>query len=145
MATSIIFIILACIVSVFVVMPIVQASVRRGKAGALDSNHRASELEERKKTIYSAIKDIEFDYQMGKISEEDFKELRQQYKDEAIGILKKLDKAQMKQMKPAAQQQTQGKGAAKMEKTAQFCWVCGTGIAENDKFCPNCGTNLSEA
>ena len=51
----------------------------RRKQISFELNHRAEELETRKSEIYSAIKDIELDYQMGKLSEENYQKLRNQY------------------------------------------------------------------
>ena len=138
----IVFILLSIAVSYFVVSPIVQA---RGRQGGFSgkSNHHANDLVERKETIYAAIKDIEFDYQMGKLSEEDFKELRQKYKDEAVGLLKTIDKGQTK---PAKGEGTQvSKSQRKTEdQSVNFCWECGMAVAADDNFCANCGNKVSE-
>lgn len=48
-------------------------------------------LEEQKLELYSAIKEIELDFDMGKLSEEDFKELRQSYIYEASKVIKKIE------------------------------------------------------
>ena len=69
-------------------------SKNKRRQGKISGNHVAGDLLDRKETVYAAIKEIEFDYQMGKLSEEDFQQLRQQYKDEAVSILKQLDNAQ---------------------------------------------------
>ena len=135
MLTIFIFILLAAVVSYLVVSPIFKAKTLQGNWGKHDSNHRAGDLVERKETIYAAIKDIEFDYQMGKLSEEDFKELRQQYKDEAIGLLKKIDKIQGKKVKAKHHKKADAR-------SIKYCWICGTPVTKGDKFCINCGTTL---
>ncbi|MFQ5751708.1 MAG: zinc ribbon domain-containing protein [bacterium] len=140
MITIFIFILLAAVVSYLVVSPIFKARIQQGYWGKHDSNHRAGDLVERKETIYAAIKDIEFDYQMGKLSEEDFKELRQQYKDEAIGLLKKIDKIQGKKVKA---KQLHAKNNKKADaRPIKYCWICGTPVTKGDQFCVNCGTTL---
>ncbi len=48
-------------------------------------------LEEQKLELYSAIKEIEFDHGLGKLSEEDFKELRQKYVYEAAKMVSKIE------------------------------------------------------
>lgn len=48
-------------------------------------------LEDRKESLLSAIKDIEFDYGLGKLSREDFEELRDKYKVEAASALREID------------------------------------------------------
>ncbi len=133
MATAIVFLLLAGTVSLFVALPLIQSRSKMAKFGALESNHRAADLVARKESIYAAIKEIEFDHEMGKLSDEDFHALREQYKQEAVNLLKKIDEV--------ARRQAKSKGK-KRKKGGAFCWVCGTAITAHDKFCANCGTKL---
>ncbi|NIT14853.1 MAG: hypothetical protein GTN99_11640 [Candidatus Dadabacteria bacterium] len=48
-------------------------------------------LEETKFGLYSAIKEIEFDYGLGKLSDEDFKDLRKHYIHEAARVVSKIE------------------------------------------------------
>ncbi len=54
-------------------------------------NHKQRKLFTNKETTYAAIKELDFDYHMGKLSEQDYKELRAKYEKKAIGILKELE------------------------------------------------------
>ena len=137
MMTTILFVLLVILVSIFVMQPLIKPIHRRKHAKA-SSNHVAGDLLERKETIYAAIREIEFDYQMGKLSEEDFQQLRQQYKDEAIAVLQRLDKAQGKKAKKAS-----GRNSPADQGVAKFCSQCGTAVTKNDKFCSACGSNLA--
>lgn len=97
-------------------------------------NHRAEELQSRKAEIYAAIKDIEFDFQMGKISEEDFNELRDHYRAEAVRILKQIDALKLPKT---------DKKRERSEKSAvRFCAECGQPAAKGDNFCTDCGAKL---
>ncbi|HEX9653523.1 MAG TPA: zinc ribbon domain-containing protein [bacterium] len=136
MLTVIIFLLLTAAVSYFVVSPIMQS---RRENLMKDSNHKANDLIDRKEAIYAAIKDIEFDYQMGKLSEEDFQMLRQQYKDEAVGLLKKIDQIQHKAVKSKDKSAPRKKADAA---SPRFCWSCGEAVTHGDKFCVNCGNTL---
>lgn len=104
----------------------------RRKKISFELNHRAEELESRKTEIYAAIKDIEFDYQMGKLSEEDYKELKQQYRLEAVDLLKEIDKAEG--IRPG----NHGSPTA-----VKFCSQCGVPASKSDHFCASCGAKLS--
>lgn len=139
MFTLILFILLTFAMSFFIILPIMQSKGRGGVRFASDSNHRANDLVERKETIYAAIKDIEFDYEMGKLSEEDFKELRQKYKDDAVKLLKKIDQIESKRVK-ARNIQSKHK---KKDGTVNYCWICGTAATQDDKFCADCGNPLT--
>ncbi len=136
MAAILFFIFLASVVSFYVVFPIIQARAQIGSWKEPSSNNYAGDLIERKEAIYAAIKDIEFDYQMGKLSKEDYQELRQQYKDEAVKLLKKIVEKQKKVIKGEAIR------AKKKDAQANFCWMCGTALVASDKFCANCGEKI---
>jgi hypothetical protein len=60
-------------------------------ASALSSGSSVAALEERKKTLLSVLKHLEKDYEEGNITEELYGELKGDYKQEAVDILKQLD------------------------------------------------------
>lgn len=105
--------------------------MKKQKQVKFDLNNRIVELEARKNEVYTAIKDIEFDYQMGKLSEEDYNELRENYKEEAAKLLSRMD-------------QVAGGSKKKKDapKAAKFCHQCGAEVEASDKFCTSCGTAL---
>ncbi|MCA9733881.1 zinc ribbon domain-containing protein [candidate division KSB1 bacterium] len=92
---------------------------------------KIDELLARKKEVYSAIKDIEFDHEMGKLSGEDYQELRESYKVEAAQLIQRIEKIQ-----------NGAKRKTKKQKSAseKFCHNCGEKISAEDNFCVNCGT-----
>lgn len=48
-------------------------------------------LLQKKDAIYENMKDLEFEWKMGKLSEEDFHKLRDEYKTEAALVLDRMD------------------------------------------------------
>lgn len=54
-----------------------------------------------KEVAYATLKDLDFDFKTGKLSDEDYQELKTQYEKEAIAILEKIDKISRKQLHPA--------------------------------------------
>ncbi len=44
-----------------------------------------------KESLYSAIKELDFDHEMGKLSDEDYKQLKNEYTEKALAVLKDLD------------------------------------------------------
>ena len=56
-----------------------------------DKEIAADELLRKKRALFWEIKDIELDFEMGKISEADFDELTMSYKGMAIEAMKQLD------------------------------------------------------
>lgn len=70
--------------------------LRRGSAPAgllpvASAEDRAGELNEEKRALYRALKEIEFDYQAGHLSEEDYRGLRGRYEERAAHVLRELD------------------------------------------------------
>ncbi len=79
-------------------------------------------LLKQKEYSYAAIKELEFDYNTGKISKEDYNILSNRYKAEAINIIRKLETEQT------------SKKVSKL-----FCTECGQKYKEDSQFCTNCG------
>lgn len=130
---EIIGIILAILTALFVGYPLLQ---KRRQKVSFALNHRAQELEARKAEIYAAIRDIDFDYRMGKLSQEDYETLREQYKTEAIGMMKQIDEMQLGKSHRSA------KAAAVAKTHSRFCHHCGQPAATADRFCSACGGQL---
>jgi hypothetical protein len=49
-------------------------------------------LPAQKEEIYGALKDIELDYRMGKLSREDYEELNRAYRQKALRLLRVIDR-----------------------------------------------------
>ncbi|MCZ6777523.1 MAG: hypothetical protein O7F16_01030 [Acidobacteria bacterium] len=62
-----------------------------------EERQRLRDLLSTKEATYSALRDIEFDHMMHKLSDADFQSLRSQYRAQAIRLLKEIDK-----LRPAA-------------------------------------------
>jgi transposase len=132
-----------------------------------EEDDRLADLVERKESVLRAIKETEFDYQTGKLAEEDFKRYDQRLRQQAIALIQQIEKiapeadaldtqleAQIARLRKVrtngAGPKTASKPAAVSSSTAttaraRFCHECGTAIAESDKFCSQCGTPVREA
>ncbi len=64
---------------------------QRVAPAASPENERLDELQSRRDTTYSMLKELEFDYQSGILSGEDYKDLEGRYKGRAISILMNID------------------------------------------------------
>src|SRR3989304_4960008 len=56
-----------------------------------DEDEKFRELHSRRDTTYSMLKELEFDFQSGILTEEDYRDLEARYKRKAISILKDVD------------------------------------------------------
>lgn len=108
--------------------PLFEMNRRSARTATIDRN--LEDLLSAREATYSAIKDLEADHAMGKLSDADYQNLRVKYEGKALAILQKLDAIQPPApAKPAAG----GPGA---------CPQCGTTNAAGSKFCRHCGTSL---
>jgi NADH pyrophosphatase NudC (nudix superfamily) len=128
---------------------------------------RMSDLLMRKDRTLRAIKELEFDHQVGKISEEDYQRFNQRLSRQAIGLIQQLEKItpesnlldQHLEAEIAQHRQTQApvqaqKAAKSITLTAppvanagasRFCTQCGVHLDANFKFCGNCGAPVAVA
>lgn len=47
-----------------------------------------------KDAAFMAIKELDFDYETGKMGKEDYRELKKKYEGEAVAIMKQIDEAE---------------------------------------------------
>lgn len=90
----------------------VAAQAREEKAA---TGRRRKELEREYNTLKRAIKELELDYAMGKISEQDYNEIRTRYRERAVRVLRQLDQGETyrAQIERDLQARRQAKGLPK--------------------------------
>ena len=117
----------------------------------------ADYLTARKTALYRNIKELEFEYKMGRLAEADFQRLKAEYKDEAVEILKKLDMADTSTVdtsmviakSPAlpgttaiCPQYSEHAGETPLVPMSDACPACGAKTIPGKKFCADCGARL---
>jgi hypothetical protein len=156
--------VLAAIVSLAALAYVVWPLVQPKSAPALVQDERLVDLIARKDTLLRAIKELEFDYQVGKLDEGDYRRFDQQLRRQAIGLLQQIEKvapesssldermeqeiAQLRKTsdaapikpKPAPQATPVAADAPPPLSRARYCTNCGAPLAPAHKFCANCGT-----
>ena len=53
---------------------------------------RLESLLSRRDSAYDAIRDLDFEYRLGNLSEADYLELRERYRERAAGVLRRLER-----------------------------------------------------
>lgn len=82
---------LALGVLAYMISPMLDGSVRRPRI-ARSALSRRDDLLKKKDFIYSSIRELNIDYNMGKLAAEDHEALRQEYMKEASDVLDELDR-----------------------------------------------------
>jgi hypothetical protein len=95
-------------------------------------------LERDKALTLRAIKELEFDQAMGKVSNDDYAEMRDRLRARAVRLMAQLDGAALYR----AQIERDLRGIAAEPAAPPRCASCGTGNDVDARFCKSCGTAL---
>jgi hypothetical protein len=99
-------------------------------------------LEERKARIYEGLRDLQFEYRVGKLSEADYQQTKLGLQTELARVMGEIDAILGKQpAKPA----TPVKVAQPNPAAVNTCPHCGAKFKEALKFCGECGKSMTGA
>jgi len=149
-------------IGVYLYAPFLERRARRVTA----EEHELSALLAERERALNALQELDFDYKLGKVPEEDYPLQRANLLQKGASILKRLD-----ELTPQAQEDTQLEDAiatrrqkattaaqvsddelesmiitrrkTHKSKSAGFCPNCGKPVMAADKFCPSCGKALT--
>ena len=122
------------------VRPLVSAHDERG---AVVGQRLRVLLEQDKALALRTIKELEFDRAMGKISEEDFREMSTRLRARATRLMKQLDAGSgYRDQIERDLAKRLGESAEKPERAAHVCANCSTANDPDARFCKNCGKQL---
>jgi rubrerythrin len=151
------------LVGVFLYMPFLERRARR----VTEEEHESSTLMAERERVVNLLQELEFDYSLGKVPEEDYPAQRANLLQKGADVLRRLDelapvKAQndkdARLERAIAARRKNGAGEAtdddiesmissrrkgRKEKSAGFCPKCGKPVMASDRFCPACGKTLS--
>ena len=146
---------LTVLVFAFITYPLLKQ-----RLSSVDSveDEELQELRSKRDTTYSMLKELEFDFQSGILTEEDYRDLEARYKSKAISILKNLDDIgkgsnldegtekqvlELRQGKSSTIDEEVEKEILKLRRSkGRFCPQCGARYQRDDRFCSLCGTSL---
>lgn len=167
---------LAVIVGIIIIQPLLQYSdkdrIISANKAVTAAEHERSVLLASRDSVLTALKELDFDFALGKIPQEDYSDQRAYLAQSGADILRRLD-----QYEPAnaaagmsAEDRVEAAVAArradaqkrintnaekdeldaainarrrkKEEKSAGFCPKCGNAVQKSDVFCSRCGKTL---
>jgi len=159
--------------ALFVVLPFFKKRFERDsqETGSQDPvEERLRRLNSEKESVYSALKEIDFDYNTGKLSKEDYDELEKRYKSQAVALLKEIDsiggKSYIQDLDEEIEREiravrktdsissltddeeiereiTNARQSRILEDSGLTCSLCGNRYKPDDRFCSKCGAKLN--
>jgi rubrerythrin len=113
----------------------VLAPLRRPEQDVAGTGTLTQEADARKRAALAAIVDLEDDRSVGKLAEDDFRSLKNQYEAEAVAAIAELDALETTNAAPDELEEE----IARM-RAAMRCPRCGATRAPNES-CPRCGAS----
>ena len=151
-------------VGVFLYMPLLERRARR----VTEDEHEISALLAERERVVNSLQELESDYQLGKVPEEDYPTQRANFLQKGADVLRKLDElvtsstqvdtnTRIEHAIATRRKKVSGKKLTdddiesmisarrkgRKSKSAGFCTKCGKPVMSSDKFCPSCGKAIS--
>jgi rRNA maturation endonuclease Nob1 len=130
-------------VALFVSAPLFETA--RGRSGGNADTERLR-LEHERALAIQGLRDLEFDHEMRKLSEQDWTELKHNLEAKALramAALEKLDKAAAERLAKPRKRPVRGTDIVPIAgQAAKFCPGCGQPVTPKTKFCGACGAAL---
>ena len=105
-----------------------------------------SDLIGRRDAAYRAIKELDFEYQLGNLSESDYRGLRERCRSEAAAILRELDAATREvgadEASPSGPVAAPAVAPTLPAQADPPCPSCGGPTESVDRYCSSCGGRL---
>ena len=164
----------ALLISGLAILAVAWPLLKKGPTPAWIEDDQLLELLHRKEQVLLAIKDLEFDYRVGKLSEEDYRSYDQQLRRQAIALLAQIEKVapESAQLEASLEREIlqrrkvrDGIGAAadgsaegtahpsrtstsvedKQQRPHLYCTQCGHPLDPHHRFCAMCGAPVESA
>jgi len=102
-------------------------------------------LEDRKAQIYENLRDLNFEFRVGKLSDADYQKTKFDLQRELAKVLAEIDAIQPAQPKPAAPsvKAVAATAQAKASTNGNLCKHCGASFPHPMKFCGECGKAMA--
>ena len=154
------------LVAIYLYAPFMERRARR----VTEEEHELSTLMAERDRVINSLQELDFDYKLGKIPDEDYPTQRSSLLQKGADILRQIDsiapqpvtlqdvdarieraiatrRADASVVKPALsdddlESMIASRHKSRKEKSSGFCPKCGKPVMVSDRFCPSCGKSL---
>ena len=130
---------IAAVVAAYVAEPLIHKT--RGALRDSRPKVRGSKSEEYRAAL-EAIRDLDFDFQTGKVLKEDYGLLRERYAARGAALLRELDQMSDPKARAVSDEIEARVQARRKLPPAATCPACGCPYRAGDRFCGKCGAPL---
>lgn len=155
------------LVAIYLYAPFMERRARR----VTEEEHELSILMAERDRVINSLQELDFDFKLGKIPEEDYPMQRTSLLQKGADILRRIDSitpqpastqdadariekavaARRADASPAKRELSDddvesmiaARRKTRKEKSSGFCPKCGKPVVASDRFCPSCGKSLS--
>ena len=114
-------------------------------------DRRLSQLQANRERLLRSLQELEMDFSVGKITQDDYQEQRTQFVAEGAATLRAIDEiigsseetGQARDFDADIEAAVADLRAKDTGDRAQFCPACGIPAQKDDQFCTSCGESLS--
>jgi hypothetical protein len=99
-------------------------------------------LEDRKHAIYDNLRDLQFEYRLGKLTDDDYQQTKQALQKELAVVLSETEQT-LKTLGLGAVRKPAAVKPAPVAASGTLCPHCGAKFKENLKFCGECGKAIA--
>jgi len=105
-------------------------------------------LEERKAQIYENLRDLQFEFRLGKLSDADYQKTKVDLQRELAKVLAEIDAVKPAVVQKDVQKDVQRKAAVAVAETkpmsdGKICPHCGAAFQQAMRFCGECGKAMA--
>lgn len=155
------------LVAIYLYAPFMERRARR----VTEEEHELSTLMAERDRVINSLQELDFDFKLGKIPEEDYPAQRASLLQKGADLLRKIDtiapqpvsaqdadarieraiaarRADASTNRPEPtdddlESMIQARRKGRKEKSSGFCPKCGKPVMVSDRFCPSCGKSLA--
>jgi hypothetical protein len=135
---------IASVVLLIAVTILFTLSIRAKDVPPADPVSPTKHLEERKAAIYENLRDLQFEFRVGKLSDNDYQQTKLGLQKELAAVLAEIEGVAIKPaIKVAVAAQAAAAKSPAVDRPGTVCPHCGASFPKAMKFCGECGKAMS--